>query len=524
MSLRNEKYIPYKFVDSKENSETIVFCREIESGFFKQFSLPAGKWIIVDPFRYENETIDEIKLSLKKIFQTSSVYYEPDWDRFVISDYDSTNYDENNFKSSLVLPKNYRSKIVMNKKRFYNLFSSDGQWLNERGSGYFGMEKNHIFIYQSVDKSWYSRTAIDPLNEWKAIDGGSIDLFFKDTDIIFSSTPVEVFEKAFNIHIPIKVDYIYLKASVFTEDRSNHENPFFNEKIDEWYNNNIRSLYTVSFLSSRNLSEIFLQTEKEWKELADDISLGLDPSLYKGQKITRFHRNFSNRGKYNKVYFYRMGDIMLALMNRSLVPRTKVLADNLMGVSFLSEAIWNFFALENLDPEKFLLPNSAVYMDKQFLVTSKQLDGIGEPYYSYDYMVVIGDGSYIVFDKNIDKTIFYGSHQLCNPIFPAVKKCIEKYIICKAHDYEAKIDAICRLTEKDEISLRSNIEVTKRNMIDYQNYLSSTEREKLNRNENVMLSLWLISEEKLISHFDKTKVTSGSTDYIHTILQRLDRI
>lgn len=523
MSLRTEKYIPYKFIDSKETSETIVFCREIESGFFKQFFLPAGKWIIIDPFRYENETIDEIKLSLKKIFQTSSVYYESSWDRFVISDYDGRNYDENNFKSSLVLPNNYRSKIVMNKKRFYNLFSSDGEWLNERGSGYFGMEKGHLFLYQSLDGTWYSRTAIDPLGEWRIATGDSA-INFEDTDVIFSSTRIEVFEKAFEVNIPPKVDYIHLRTSAFIDERSNNENFLFNERIDEWYEKNIRSLYTISFLSSRNLSEILLQTEKEWKELADDISLGLDPSLYGGRKITRFHRNFSNRGKYNKVYFYGMGDILLALMGRSLVPRTKMLAENLSGVSFLSEVIWNFFALEDLDPEKFLLPNSAVYMDKQFLVTYKQLDGIGEPHHTYDYMVVIGDGSYIVFDKKIDKTLFYGSHQLCNPIFPAVKKCIEKYIICKAHDYEAKIDAICRLTEKDEVSLRSDIEVTQRNVIDYQKYLSSDEIEKIRKDEKVLLSLWLVSEEKSISHYEKTRVMGGSTEYIHTILQRLDRI
>lgn len=508
-----EFFIPYKFHDNIDELETTVFCRGTESGKNKNFTLRQKSWMVIDPFRYPDESEEDAIESLQRTFKTSHVYYDNN-DRFLIRDYTLEDFNEYDYKYVSFLPDTYTTKIIMNKKRFFNLFSDKGEWLDTRGVGYPDIKKRHLLVYhdKSKDVLMY-KVVID--ESFQVLGESDWDLLRDEVDIIFSTVKQTVFEDKVSFKVPDRVDFAWISP----EWRSDH--------LDVWYSQMIPSLYELSFISSRNMSDILsIDSRKGWEYLTDDIILSVNLSLYESTKINRFPKNFCSPGKYSKLYCYNIGDILLRLLESSHCRETINIWKRFRSLNIWSPIITNIYNYERLNPSSFVIPDSCVYMDNKYLITTHPLENDFVPVKTVGYMIVISEGSYLTFDVESKVSIFKGKHPLCQPLFPAVKRSIENYMLCSARNFDVNIEAICDLTDKTKDSLRVITKVTKANCHTYKDILDekSLEKLELNKVKEVEIPTWLRENNMLSTKFDPKESLSASNTYIQNVLHSLDKI
>lgn len=511
-----EFFIPYKFYDDLDEGLTIVYCRGIESGSLNEFNLRQKSWLIVDPFRYSTQSDDEVLASLQKSFRTSAVFYDKDSDRYLVRDFDQTDFCEDDYKSVSFLPETYTTKIAMNKRRYYNLFSDKGEWTENKGVEYSKMESHQLLL------------SVDPKSEtlmYKLVSGDNFENFTEeiwdsinqDIDIIFSNVRRSVFEEMLGAKIPSRIDFAWIS------DQWNADNL----SLDVWYGKNIEDIYLISYMSSRNLSQILnIESKKDWEYLTDDMLLSIDLSLYETTKCNRFSKNYCVPGKYRNLYFYKMGDILLRLLELSSCSKTVNIWKRFLSLSKWSSIISNVYSYERLNPINFTLPESCIYMDHQYFVTATPLEENYTPVFRADYMIVLSEGSYLTFDISNKKSVFKGRHPLCQPLFPAIKRSIENYMLCSAKNFNVNIEAICDVTDKTKDSLRIPIYITSANFNEHKRLLDEHTIEKFETGKlkELEVSAWLNIKGIITTEYNPKETLYASNIYIQNILHSLDKI
>lgn len=514
MTTKRETYIPFKFQDCPESGLTNVHCRSVESGVYKEFTLPKSQWLVVDPFRYPQESEEEKLSALETSFGTSHVYHDPS-DRFLVKNYLLKNFQESDFKSIYRLPNKYTTKIAMNGKRFYNLFSDDAKWIDERGRSYKDLQDHHILVKRNPSGEYFFRRPSD--ESFTVLDKEIWDMLNDTIDIFFSEIPQHEFENDFSTKIAGSTDYAHIAYGWISE----------NQSLDKWYTENIRDLYNLSFLSSRNISDIVkIETSKEWSLLTDDILLSTDLSLFDTSKITRFPTDYCQVGKYVNVFKYRIGDLLLYLMSQSTCRGTLDIWKKFKDLSKWNSVIANIFNYEKLNPQEFIFPESCVYIDNEYMFTTRQLEDITHVGF-YDLVVIVSEGSYITYSMSSKSSSFHGIHPLCKPLFEAGKRCIEKYMVCLAKRIDIKPDSISELTDKTPESLRINITVTRNNINKYESLIPSEIVRSLDRREitDIEVPMWLGKNmTELVNVYDPVNTVKSSNQYLDHLMHLMDKI
>lgn len=508
-----ELYIPYKFYDDPIKKQTTVFCREVNSSKYREISLENSTWLILDPFRYPFESIEEKIVTLERVFKTNSVEYIS-CDRFLIKNYSMIDFNENDYKYVSVPPETYTTKIAINQKRFYNLFTEKEEWTNQRGSGYADMQDYHMIIKETSDGNILYRRISDQRYQ---IFTRSLWNEIKDSiDIIFSNLPKNVFETEI-CQLDNSKDYVFINENWM----KNYDN------IDEWYISNISKVYELSFLSSRNISDILsINTRKEWEFLTDDIILSVNPSLYESPKVNRFLKNYCTPGKYKQLYKYSIGEYLLRLMEGSNCKTTLDIWKIFSKLGQWNSIISNIFNYERLNPDVFMMPDSCVYIDNEHLMTRIPLDEV-RSIECIDYVILLAEGSYITFDVNEKKTTFNGAHPLCRPLFLAGKRCIENYMLCSAKNFDVDIEAISDLTDKNAESLKILITITKYNLKKYQDILPRDLVERISNGElnSIEVPIWLGKTVNSVTTVYDPKICIKSSEiYLDSLMYALDKI
>lgn len=514
MTSSEEKFIPFKFFDNPDRNIIEVYCRGVENGSFKMFTLKRNSWIIVDPFRYPSESEDEKILSLQDIFGTVSVFHNP-CDRYLIKNSKPADLEENDFKYISFLPQSYTIEIIMSNKRFYNLFSEDGDWTEKRGTRYKNIQEHHLLVRYNQDGNLECKTPHE--DRYHVLDKQNWPLFSDNTDIIFTTIKKETFENLLDIKLENSVDYAKISNRWIPEDVSLHK----------WYLENISSIYELSFLSSRNISDIVcIDTRKGWECITSDIMLSISIPLFEASKVKRIPRNYAVPGKYNNIYAYRIGDLLLKLMEESDCKSTVGIFSKFSNLSRWSSIIANVFACEKLNPLEFIIPDSCVYIDNEYIMTKLPLEEL-KPVNTLEYIIIMAEGSYITFDSLTKKSYFHGQHPLCNPMFMAGKRCIENYMLCSASNFDVKIEAISDLTDKNADSLKIMVRITPDNINKYERVLPTYIIDQFDRNEisEKEIPMWLgenINEYTTI--YDPQTCIKTSNQYLVHLMFLLDKI
>lgn len=524
MTSVKEKFIPFKFFDNPIKKNTEVYCRGVETGVFKEFNLRYSSWAIVDPFRYPSETDDEKIHFLQKIFETSNVFYDP-CDRYLIKNYRNTSLDENNFKYISYLPNNYITKIVMNKKRYYNLFSEDGDWTNERGSGYKNMQHHHILIKKGDDNKLHYKKVGD--THFEVLNYQIWTLLVDDIDLIFTQIPLLELEDYLKTKIENNIDYVYISSKWISRDCASDTSGASFSSIEQWYVDNISSIYEISFLSSRNISDIVsIENKKDWEKITEDIIASINIPLYESPKVNRVLKNYAISGKYNNVYCYRLGDYLLKLLENTDCKETLEIWKKFSRLGKWGNIISNIFNYERLDPLDFSIPETCIYIDNEIIITRNPIISI--QYTSIvEYCIIIAEGSYITFNSITNKSNFHGLHPLCNSSIMAGKRCIENYMLCSAKKFDVKLEAISNLTDKTPESLKIMVKITPSNLGKYQRVLPSYIVEKFDRDEikEITIPMWFgETVNDFTPIFDPQISLRTSNLYLDHLMHLLDRI
>lgn len=513
-----ESFIPYKFHDDIEDEVTIVYCRGVENGELREFNLRQKSWLIVNPFRCPAQSEEEVLASLQKSFRTSYVFYDKDSDRYLVRDFDQTDFCEDDYKSVSFLPDSYTTKIVMNKRRYTSHFSDKGDWLEKKGGEYPKIENHHLlltvdFQTDALMCKKISEESFQPMTEglWEEINN--------DIDIIFSNVRKSLFEDMLGAKVPSRIDFAWIS-------------PQWNPNsiaLDKWYHRNIEDIYKISYVSSRNLSQILsIESKKDWEYLTDDMILLIDLSLYETNKVNRFNRDYCIPGKYRNLYFYNIGDILLYLLENSYPSCGKT--DNIAGkfshFTKWGDIMYNVYSYERLNPMKLSMPDVCIYMDHQYFVTVSPLGENYTPQFKVDYMIVLVEGSYLTFNINTKKSIFKGKHPLCQPLFPAVKRSIENYMLCSARNFDVNIEAISDLTDKTKESLRIPAYITRANFNKYRSILEESVIEgfETGKHKEMEISTWLKDDGSVTSEYDPRENLNASNIHIQGVLHSLDKI
>lgn len=506
-------FIPYKFHDNLDLKETEVFCRETKTSEFRKFTLGEHNWMIVDPFKYLLETEEEKVASLERTFKTTTVFYNSR-DRYLIKNYNTSSYNEGDYKSVSFLPEVYPTKISMNQKRFYNLFTENGEWTSDRGHGYSDMQSYHILIKKTDDGNILYRRISE--KKYQVLTKSLWVEIKNDVDIIFSTISRSHFKGEITT-IENEKDYVYVSPKWLSGYDS----------IDSWYADNISNLYELSFLSSRNISDIVrIDSKKGWELITDDIMLSINMSLYESPKTNRFPRNYSSPGKYTKAYRYRLGEFLLRLMEGSTCKNTLEIWKTFCKLGKWNPIISNIFNYERLSPNSFVIPDSCIYIDNEYIITRAPLKYI-DHYDQVDYIAVLSEGSYITFDLGKMKTIFKGSHPLCQPLFSAGKRCIENYMLLSAKNSDVNIEDISDLTDKTSESLKILTTITPNNLEKYQDILPLDLVNRVSQGElsSIEVPMWLgKSTGSVTTVYDPEICIKSSNVYLDSLMHSLDKI
>jgi hypothetical protein len=514
MALIKDHFIPFKFFDNSEKNITEVYCRGVETETFIKFTLRASSWLIVDPFRYTCETDEEKIAALQILFGTTYVSHDP-CDRFLVKNYIPNNVNESDFKYISYLPNSYSTKIAMNKKRYYNLFTESGEWTEERGRGYKNMQNHHLLIKVGRDMKIEYKKPGD--SRYEVLTSEIWTLLADDIDLIFSDMPKEYIETQLEIHFENNIDYCQIAEGWIPEDGT----------LQNWYNDNISGLYEMSFLSARNISDIVcIDSSASWAQLTEDILLSVNIPLFETAKTNRFPKNFAAHGKYTGVYCYRLGDYLLKLMESSTCKDTIEMWKKFSRLSKWSNVIGELFNYNRLNPLEFILPENCIYIDNNYIFMKTQIPLI-EHIAIYDYTIVMAEGSYITFNISTKKSKFHGLHPLCRPLFTAGKRCIENYMLCSARNFEIKTEAISDLTDKTSDSLKIMVQVTPANLAKYQRYLPRNIIEKFDKGgiDEMTVFMWFgESMNELTTIFDPSVCIKTSNQYLDHLMHMLDKI
>lgn len=526
-SSSQEFYIPYKFYDKTRTDESLAFCRSSTSGKFKIFTIPRKSWLIVNPFRCEDSSVDELIESLQRVFKTSHVYHDES-DLFLVNDYDLSDFNEYDFKSVTFLDDNYSINIALSKKRFYNAFSDgDGgdsgvsgketPWTDQRIDSKTDVSLGHMFItYDSNGKHLLYRKSHG--KDYQILTPKEWGLVNENIDIIFSDLTQESFQDLMNTKIQTRIDYVYVSPYWLSEYPD----------LRSWYEDYIEDLYQLSFMSARNMSDIVsVNSRSGWEILTDYIMLSKDISLFRSNKTNRFQTNYCIPGKYNNVYLYNIGDIQLSLLGNSACRQTVKTQRFLQNLSRWNHIISNVFNNSLLDPTSFVIPESCVYIDSQYMAMSVPLSRGYQPARKIDYMIALNEGSYLTYDIASKKSVFRGLHPLSKPLFPAVRKAIENYMLCSARRFEVNIEAITDMIDKNRSSLKIVTKITRSNLEIYRSILPEKVLEdfELGKIDSTELSTWLgKSVDSITAIYDPEVTPKTSSKFIQGILNSLDRI
>ena len=213
-----------------------------------------GKSIIVKPFKYNNETYNDIDDSLSRIFKTSHVVRNNDY--YIITNYDEFNYIDINFNEVIKLPNNYTTKIILGNKRYYNIFKEDGEWTDSKGKEYPNISNHHLFLIEDSNGNLLFKKYQD--EKYQILTMSIWTDIIEDIDIIFTT----IRKDKFSFPVPNSTDYAWI--SPYWYDTI--------ENLDEWYENNKKNLYLLSYMASRNISDILsCNSKNDWELLSDDI-------------------------------------------------------------------------------------------------------------------------------------------------------------------------------------------------------------------------------------------------------------
>ena len=532
-------YIPYRYFQVPERNEIRIFTRGVEKDDRKTFVHTSSRWIIIDPHHYIDETDDDIMKMLSSQFQTTSVAYDERSRRFVVKDStmplgaDSFSVDEQFFKSVNVLPDNYTTHIVMNQKRFYNCFESDGSWLTSRQA------KNHQSHHYFLTKEEFCKAT----NPTQTQGPKSFRKALHDVDIIFSNLDQDSIERLYG-GIPNEIDFV--RVPQIDEDSSKAL-----IEIGVWYSENIAQLYKLSFISSRNLSDVWPQNKEISRKIAEDILLGLNLSLYSNNGVViadRIPESFGERGKYSNVHFYQISTVLRKLLEESTDPITHEVGVSLEGIENFSDIITTIFLSQRLLPAEFMIPEDSVfYFDRRVLCSTERLpiEDYGVPTENVDYAIVLGAQSMIKCIKSNnfghrlnestrsstldqeDHIIPIGIHHICQPLFPAAWKAVKRYAIAMMYDYKTEWEMITRFVDQTGPDFEIDVIVTSSNIDQYKYLLDSEELELMEKkNVELKISVWLTGVEanQLSRKFEHVRTIAPSLSYIKRVLRVLDLI
>lgn len=498
-------YIPYFFSD--EDKHTVINCRNIENGEHKTFLLDHRPWLIVRPFRYHHGTEEETIDSLRRVFKTNFVEKKDDY--YLLSNYDSHDYIENDYKEVIPLPRNYTTKIVFAKKRYYNLFRGDGEWTDEKGHDYPDMAKYHLFLTEDSNGNVMYKKASEP--RFQMLTEVVWETLSLEVDIIFTTIRPEKFE----FNLPDSTDYAWIS-------------PYWREGIenmDYWYEKNKKNLYLLSYMSSRNLSDVLaVNTREEWGILTDDIFLSTDTGMYGKARVNRYNRNFSIPGKYRKVYVYNLGDILLSKMTDlpdKHTDKAYSLFKHLTDFPYIISSLYNS---EAINPGSFTVPESCVYLNEKYMFTLKPLYQF-EPVKNYEYIIILGEGSYLTFMTKTQECDFVGQHPLCKPLFSAAKKAIKTYMMWDSQNNNANISIIANMIDKTEETLAIPVVINQYNYKRYYEIIPDHIKEdfKTHKIKEFNTRYWL-TDTGVASLYDPIEVDRQSYAYIYDLLKQLDNI
>lgn len=538
-------YIPYRYVKVPGREEVRIFTRGVDRDDRKTFVHSTSKWIIIDPHRYIDETDDDILKMLATQFQTSSVIYDENSDRFIVKDStipigsDSFAIEEQSYRSVVVLPDSYTTHIIMNSKRFYNSLeangSTDGTWLNSRQS------KNHQGHHYFLTSKEFCK-ATDPTHTQGP---KSLRKLLPDVDVIFSNLDQETAETIYG-GFPTEIDFV--RVSHISDD-----SPKALTELGVWYAENISQLYKLSFISARNLSDVWPQNKDISRKIAEDILLGFNLSLYSGNGVMiagRIPESFGTRGKYSNVYVYQVSNVLRGLLEKSEDPLTRDVGALLDGIENFSDIINTIFLSPKLAPEDYVIPNDNVfYFDQHILCSTERLyaSEYNATIEKVDYIIVLGAQSmikcikgsnsdhrlndesrmYLPVSDQEDHIIFTGIHHICRPLFPAVLKAVRGYAIAMMYNPHNEWEILTRLVDLTASNFEITIIVTDSNVDQYKYLLDDEEIEIMEkRNVELKISAWLtgMGTMELSRNFDQTKTVAPSLGYIKRILRVLDLI
>lgn len=529
-------YVPYKYAKIVDSNEVQIFARGIERDDRKVFTHQSSDWLVVDPHRYVGENEEDIRRMLAGQFQTSSVSFDDKSSRFIVRNspvpigHNAFNINESDFRSLIQLPDNYTTHIIMNGKRFYNNIDATGKWLNSRQA------KSHQTHHYFATATEFCR-AVDPQHA-KSYKSFRHAVSNGDVDIVFANIDQDDFERIYG-HLPIEVDYVQI-PSASTTIRVKTIND-----ITAWYVENIARLYKLSFISSRNLSDVWPQNKESSKRIAEDILLGLNLSLYSGNSIlydVTLPQSFGIRGKYSNVYFYKIGYVLRNLLQESADSLTNYVGKSLEGIEDFSDIISYIFMSTKLAPGDFTLPPHAFYFDRQILCSSAPIlqDDYEITRENVDYVIVLGAQSMIKCVKSSnhshylnagndqdDHIIFTGLHHICTPLFPAALKAVRDYALGMMYNSLMDWEILVRFVDSHSSSFEIHLAITRANLDHYRYLLTPEEIETIIKKDEILsISTWLTSTDnhELTRTFDAVKTTVPSLNYIKRVLGTLDLI
>lgn len=528
-------YIPYKYVKTPDRDEIRIYTRGVDRDERKVFTHPSNKWIIVDPHRYPDEGTDDRLRMLAAQFQTTSITFDERSDRFIIRDspitvgYRSFEIDDSDFKSLTVLPDAYATHIIMNGKRFYNSIENNGEWLDDRKA------KSHQSHHYFLSEKEFCR-AMDPTHPKSPSVFKGVE---KDVDIVFTSLTSDRLSEIYG-DMPPEIDVVHIPSSPKFVMNSLLE-------ISTWYIENIRQLYSLSFIASRNLSDVWPQNKETSKLIAEDILLGLNLSLYNGLVSERLPPSYGVKGKYTDSYFYQIGPVLKGLLEDSACDKTSYVGKSLTGIEMFNDVIASIYLSSKLEPREFELPESTYYFDRRILCSSVPLHhkDYDVTFEHVDYTIIFGAQSMIKCIKSSnsshrlnnqvggngidqeDHIIFTGIHHICRPLFPAAYKVVKDYAIGMMYGDLPNWDMLAKIVEKTQSNFEIKLSVNESNIDQYRHLLTPSEIKLVEKKgDKLPISTWLTSMEnsEISRVFDAGKNVVPSLNYIKRILSTLDII
>lgn len=539
VNTRQGDYIPYKYVIIPDSNEVRIYTRGFDNDDRQMFTHQRSDWLIIDPHRYIGETEDDIRRMLANQFQSSSVSFDERSSRFIVRnspisvDYESSTIDESNFKSVILLPDNYTTHIIMNGKRFYNNIDASGKWLISR------QPKSHQVHHYFATATEFCK-ATDPAHV-KGYKSFRHAISNGDVDIVFSPLDQDSFERIYG-GLPTEVDYVKIPSA--NSSRKSIEIKTLTD-ITAWYVENIAQLYKLSFISSRNLGDVWPHNRETSKRISEDILLGLNLSLYSSGGVVHegnLPQSFGIRGKYANVYFYRTGHVLRNLLQESADPLTNYVGKSLEGIEDFADVISYIFMSTKLMPQEFTIPPQAFYFDRQILCSSGPI--LQEDYEitreNVDYVIVLGaqamikcikssnPGHYLNSngDQN-DHVIFSGLHHICTPLFPAALKAVRDYSLGMMYESLREWEILLRFVDSQPSSFEINLTITRSNVDHYKHLLTKEEMDQImKKDEELHIKTWLTSMDtnELTRTFDGAKTREPSLNYIRRVLGTLDLV